>query len=89
MAKGTVLWFNRHKGYGFIEPDGGGDDIFVHISAVQAAGYDNLVEGARISYEVVSARGRRVAEDLRGRRIGYARPRGAAFLLDDSGPLIW
>ena len=61
MAKGTVLWFNRHKGYGFIEPDGGGDDIFVHISAVQAAGYDNLVEGARISYELLYTRSGKTA----------------------------
>ena len=56
MATGTVKWFNATKGYGFIQPDAGGKDVFVHISAVEKAGFTGLVEGAKISYEVVSDR---------------------------------
>jgi cold shock protein len=62
---GTVKWFNATKGYGFIQPDGGGKDVFVHISAVEKAGYTNLVEGAKISYEEVANRGKTSAENLR------------------------
>ena len=64
MASGTVKWFNPTKGYGFIQPQGGGKDVFVHISAVERAGYSDL--GAKISYELVTARnGKAAAEDLR------------------------
>jgi len=49
---GTVKWFNAHKGFGFIQPDGGGQDVFVHISAVERAGMNGLVEGQKISYEI-------------------------------------
>lgn len=52
MSKGTVKWFNATKGYGFISPENGGDDVFVHISAVEQAGLSNLNEGQSISYEV-------------------------------------
>ena len=52
MATGTVKWFNPTKGYGFIESDEGGRDIFVHISAVEAAGLETLDDGAKISYEL-------------------------------------
>lgn len=66
MAMGTVKWFNPTKGYGFIKPDDGGPDIFVHISAVEKAGYTGLAEGARISYEVQAGRSGKVsAESLR------------------------
>ena len=52
MSTGTVKWFNETKGYGFIQPDDGGKDVFVHISAVERAGMRNLVEGQKISYEI-------------------------------------
>ena len=66
MAMGTVKWFNTTKGYGFIQPDAGGPDVFVHISAVERAGLSTLAEGARISYELVPARsGKSSAEKLR------------------------
>jgi CspA family cold shock protein len=63
---GTVKWFNDTKGYGFIKPDGGGPDVFVHISAVEKAGYTGLADGAKISYELVTTRaGKTAAENLR------------------------
>jgi CspA family cold shock protein len=66
VAMGTVKWFNPTKGYGFIRPDGGGPDVFVHISAVEKAGYTGLAEGAKVSYELVSGRSGKVsAENLR------------------------
>src|SRR5258707_11288760 len=52
MASGTVKWFNAQKGFGFIEPDGGGKDVFVHISAVERAGMSGLNEGQKISYDI-------------------------------------
>ncbi|WP_040674384.1 cold-shock protein [Nitrobacter sp. Nb-311A] len=65
MAIGTVKWFNGQKGYGFIEPESGGKDVFVHISAVEKAGFTSLAEGAKVSYEVVMNRGKESAENLR------------------------
>jgi cold shock protein len=65
MAMGTVKWFNATKGYGFIQPDGGGKDVFVHISAVEKAGYTSLADGAKVSFEVVANRGKESAENLR------------------------
>ena len=56
MSIGTVKWFNDTKGFGFIQPDDGGKDVFVHISAVERAGMNNLVEGQKISYEMESDR---------------------------------
>ena len=67
MQTGTVKWFNSQKGYGFIEPEGGGKDIFVHISAVERAGMSTLNEGQKVSFEVVADRrtGKSAAENLR------------------------
>ena len=65
MATGTVKWFNNRKGYGFITPDEGGQDVFVHISAVQKAGLRTLKENAKISYELMSEKGKTVAGDLK------------------------
>ena len=65
MATGIVKWFNATKGYGFIQPDSGGKDVFVHISAVEKAGLSSLNEGAKVSYEEVSNRGKTSAENLR------------------------
>ncbi|MBR0719016.1 cold-shock protein [Bradyrhizobium liaoningense] len=66
MALGTVKWFNPTKGYGFIQPDDGGPDVFVHISAVEKAGYTALADGVRISYELKAGRsGKLSAEILR------------------------
>ena len=56
MATGTVKWFNETKGYGFIQPDNGGKDVFVHISAVERSGMRGLVEGMRVSYDVEADR---------------------------------
>jgi CspA family cold shock protein len=68
MPKGTVKWFNLTKGYGFIQPSGGGKDVFVHISAVERAGLSNLNEGQAIEYEEVSNRGKTSAENLKVHR---------------------
>jgi cold shock protein len=65
VASGTVKWFNATKGYGFIQPDSGGKDVFVHISAVEKAGFSSLVDGAKVSFDVVPNRGKESAENLR------------------------
>jgi cold shock protein len=67
MTQGTVKWFNSQKGYGFIQPDDGSQDVFVHISAVERAGMSSLNEGQKVSYEVVANRktGKSSAENLR------------------------
>lgn len=67
MPVGTVKWFNGTKGYGFIQPDGGGPDVFVHISAVERAGMSNLSEGQKVSYEEQRdpKRGKSSAENLK------------------------
>jgi CspA family cold shock protein len=64
MATGTVKFFNTQKGFGFITPTDGGKDVFVHISAVERAGMSTLNEGQRISYEVVTERGKQAASNL-------------------------
>ena len=65
MAIGNVKWFNPTKGYGFIQPKGGGQDVFVHISAVERAGLTTLNEGQRVEFEIVSNRGKSSAENIK------------------------
>lgn len=64
MITGTVKWFNSTKGYGFIQPDDGSSDVFVHISAVERAGFASLKEGQKLSYEIASNRGKTSAVNL-------------------------
>ena len=64
MATGTVKWFNSTKGFGFIQPDGGGKDVFVHISAVESAGLRGLAEGQKVSFELMNERGKLAATKL-------------------------
>jgi CspA family cold shock protein len=65
MPTGTVKWFNATKGFGFIMPADGGKDVFVHITAVQAAGLKGLNDGQKLSYEVVTERGKAAATNLK------------------------
>ncbi|MBX7248973.1 MAG: cold-shock protein [Caulobacteraceae bacterium] len=64
MSTGTVKWFNTTKGYGFIQPEDGGKDVFVHISAVQRAGLQGLNEGQRVSFDLENERGKTAAVNL-------------------------
>ncbi len=65
MATGTIKWFDSKKGYGFITPENGGKDIFVHISAVENAGYRTLDEGQRLSYDVINEKNKESASNLK------------------------
>jgi cold shock protein len=65
MSIGNVKWFNPTKGYGFIQPQGGGQDVFVHISALERAGLATLNEGQQVEYEIVNNRGKSSAENLK------------------------
>ncbi|WP_293573454.1 cold-shock protein [Phaeobacter sp.] len=66
MASGTVKWFNTTKGYGFIEPEGGGKDVFVHISQVERSGLTGLADNQKVDFEMVEGRdGRQMAADIR------------------------
>jgi len=64
MANGTVKWFNSTKGYGFIEPEDGGKDVFVHISALHSSGIQGLNDGQKVSYEVAMSRGKEAAAEI-------------------------
>ena len=64
MATGIIKWFNAQKGYGFIQPDSGGKDVFVHISALERAGLASLNEGQKIQYEIARDRGKEAAANL-------------------------
>ena len=64
MATGTVKFFNGQKGFGFIQQEQGGPDVFVHISAVERAGMSNLVEGQKVSFDIISERGKSAASNL-------------------------
>jgi cold shock protein len=68
MASGTVKWFNATKGFGFIQPDDGSKDVFVHISAVERAGLSGLNEGQMVEYEEVANKGKTSAENLKVHR---------------------
>jgi CspA family cold shock protein len=68
MARGTVKWFNSLKGYGFIQPQSGGKDVFVHISAVERAGLSGLAEGQVVEYEEVADKGKTSAQNLKVQR---------------------
>jgi CspA family cold shock protein len=63
--QGTVKWYNPAKKFGFIEPDNGGSDVFVHISALEAAGYSTLLEGQRVSYDLASNKGKQSAANIK------------------------
>ncbi len=65
MANGTVKWFNPTKGYGFIQPEDGGTDVFVHITALERAGIRDLPEGQKVSYELVTDKGKTSAGNLK------------------------
>jgi CspA family cold shock protein len=65
MATGIVKWFNPTKGFGFIQPEQGGNDVFVHMSALQRAGISTLNEGQRVSYELVTMKGKTSADELK------------------------
>ena len=65
MANGTVKWFNPNKGFGFIQPEDGGKDVFIHISAVERAGFSTLNEGQRVSYDIESSKGKESAVNIR------------------------
>ncbi len=74
MAVGTVKWFNDAKGFGFIEPEGGGADVFAHFSAVQMEGFRTLKQGGRVSYEVVHGPKGDMAQDIRPADAADVRP---------------
>jgi CspA family cold shock protein len=75
MATGTVKWFNDAKGYGFITPDDGGEDLFAHFSAIQMSGFKTLKEGQKVSFEVTQGPKGKQASNIQAARIPPARPK--------------
>ena len=65
MVNGTVKWFNTNKGYGFIEPDDGGKDVFIHISAVEKSGFKTLLENQKVTFEINKDKGRSSAANIK------------------------
>ncbi len=65
MATGIVKWFNPNKGFGFIQPEGGGKDVFIHISALERAGISSLNEGQRVSYDLATNKGKEAAANIK------------------------
>ncbi len=88
MSVGTVKWFNPTKGFGFIEPEEGGNDAFVHISAVQKAGMDTLREGQKVEFELVPGDGGRLILDILGQPLtrSISAPQAASFSSSRSYP---
>ncbi len=82
MATGTVKWFNDAKGFGFIEPEGGGDDIFAHFSAIAMDGFKTLKQGARVTFEIVQGPKGKLAQNIRAEP-GMAAPALARMASDD------
>lgn len=82
MAKGTVKWFNDAKGFGFIEPEGGGEDVFAHFSAIQMEGFRTLKQGVQVSFELVDGPKGKLAQ-----QIALLEPRPARVQPDKSGAL--
>ena len=78
MPSGIVKWFNATKGYGFIQPDSGGKDVFVHISAVEKAGFSSLAEGAKVTFDVVPNKGKEIGGEFAD-RLTPARAGGLGF----------
>ena len=73
MPTGTVKWFNDAKGFGFIEPDGGGDDVFAHFSAIQMEGFRTLKQGSRVSFELVQGPKGQLAQNIAPVEAGVAK----------------
>jgi CspA family cold shock protein len=85
MAQGTVKWFNDAKGFGFIEPESGGDDVFAHFSAVQMDGFRTLKQGGRVSYELVQGPKGSLAQNIRPMAEGAAAEASATELAAAAG----
>jgi cold shock protein len=85
MATGTVKWFNDAKGFGFIEPDGGGADVFAHFSAITMEGFKTLKQGSRVSFEVSEGPKGQLAQNIQA-EASLARPEGAGGQAVDRQP---
>ena len=86
MPSGTVKWFNDAKGFGFIQPDGGGPDAFAHFSAIQSEGYKSLKEGARVSFELTEGAKGLMAANIRGENEGSSETSPPTILTPQSSP---